>query len=83
MFGMEIVSHRQTWNKLVFVTTIDTKGKASSFLPGSVPMDMFGPTGNKVFVAWGACFSYDLYLTFFSCYWHSESSFPCSSTNHF
>jgi hypothetical protein len=51
MSGMEIVSHRQTWNKLIFVTTKDTKGKALSSLPGSAPVDMFGSTGNKVLVA--------------------------------
>jgi len=47
---MEIVWGRQTWNKLIFVTTNDTKGKASSYLPGSGPMGMFGPPGNKVLV---------------------------------
>jgi hypothetical protein len=48
---MEIVSDRQTWNKLIFITTNETKRKASSSLPGSGPNGMFGPTGNKVLVA--------------------------------
>jgi len=48
---MEIVSDRQKLNNLIFDTTNDIKGKASSSLPGSGPMGMFGPTGNKVVVA--------------------------------
>jgi len=48
---MEIISDRQIWNKLIIVTSNDTKGKASSSLPGSGPMGMFGPTGNKVLIA--------------------------------
>jgi hypothetical protein len=43
---MEVVLDRQMWNKLIFVTTNDTKGKASSSLSGVGPMGMFGPTGN-------------------------------------
>jgi len=48
---MEIVSDKQTWNKLIFITSNDTKEKASSSLPGRGPLGMFGPTGNKVLVA--------------------------------
>jgi len=51
MSGMEVVSGRQTWNKLIFVTTNDTKVEASSSLPGTGPVGMFVPAGNKVLFA--------------------------------